>query len=467
MAKRFIQELSAQTKYDAAIKAASKGFDSSNDNDMERKKAMQQGDALLKHVDPETVKKVEAFAKQLDLDYTIKKDPSGSKYESTIAIVLGKNLKSPNLAQSAPIKVYITKDKSKVDGVLPDQATERKLGALIKYIQQKELAVNLKDVGQVQEAKRKLTSLIDKLIKEELSAHNKIKEALGPAKKISDAEAVTILNNKKYDIETTIDYDYAYRDRATDILAELEGKLKADSFDNIEGENTIRLSVYTPGKEAPFFLIRDVKNRSWSMKEFEENEVNERQEELGEGERYAGRDAEVDARKDQDFNRLSPETQKNVLDKLRKGGSVTLENEDQPAPSAADIAGKMSEILDKLNNMSEMKQDPKYKKHAEKAAKYMEAAKSALEGLTNYETMLEEKDKENKEKGAGKVLKTIEKALSKIIKDKNTVAKIMHKMPVSKVIELQSTANKELDEEKVAKAMLNVALKEGYINSNK
>lgn len=149
------------------------------------------------------------------------------------------------------------------------------------------------------------------------------------------------------------------------------------------------------------------------------------------------------------------------------GEKLKLENEDQPAPSAADIAGKMSEILDKLNTMSEMKQDLKYKKHAEKAAKYMEAAKSALEGLTNYESMLEEKDKENKEKGAGKKLKTIEKALSKIIKDKSTVAKIMHKMPVSKVIELETAANKELDEEKVAKAMLNVALREGYINSNK
>jgi len=149
------------------------------------------------------------------------------------------------------------------------------------------------------------------------------------------------------------------------------------------------------------------------------------------------------------------------------GEKLKLENEDQPAPSAADIAGKMSEILDKLNTMSEMKQDPKYKKHADKAAKYMEAAKSALEGLTDYETMLEEKDKEYKEKGAGKKLKTIEKALSKIIKDKSTVAKIMHKMPVSKVIELETAANKELDEEKVAKAMLNVALREGYINSNK
>ena len=45
---------------------------------------------------------------------------------------------------------------------------------------------------------KKLDNLINKVIEEELTAYNKIKEALGPAKKISDAEAVTILNNKKY-----------------------------------------------------------------------------------------------------------------------------------------------------------------------------------------------------------------------------------------------------------------------------
>ena len=161
--------------------------------------------------------------------------------------------------------------------------------------------------------------------------------------------------------------------------------------------------------------------------------------------------------------------------KYRKPGqtttSMTLEEKEmdmeEPSPSASDIAGKMSEILDKLNNMSEMKDDLKYKKHATKAAKYMEAAKAALEGLTDYETMLEEKEKQNQEKGAGKTLKSIEKALSKIIKDKNTVAKIMHKMPVSKVIELQAAAQKGIDEEKVAKAMLNVALREAYSLPNK
>lgn len=370
MAKRSIQELSAQTKYDAGIKAAIKGFDRSNYNDMERKKAAQQGDALLKHVDPETVKKVEAFAKQLDLDYTIKKDPNNPNFESIIVIELGKNLKNPNLVQSAPIKVYISKDRSEVDGVLPDQAAERKLGMLIKYIQQKELGVNLIKADQaLWESKRKLNFLIDKIIKEELSAHNKLKEQNQRVVFTTDGTSRTLTPNQREELK------------------------KARP-----GDSTI------------------VQKAGTSMKEG---------------------DVEQDSIKD------------------------------QPAPSAADIAGKMSEILDKLNNMSEMKQDPKYKKHAEKAAKYMEAAKSALEGLTNYETMLEEKDKENKEKGAGKVLKTIEKALSKIIKDKNMVAKIMHKMPVSKVIELQSTANKELDEEKVAKAMLNVALKEGYINSNK
>lgn len=369
MAKRSIQELSAQTKYDAAIKAVNRGFDSSNDNDMERKKAMQQGDALLKHLDPETVKKVEVFAKQLDLDYRIKKESRGSQFQPAIIILLGKNLKNLTLIQSAPIKVFITKDKSKVDGVLPDQAAERKLGMLIKYIQQKELAVNLKDVGQVQEAKRKLTSLIDKVIKEELSAHNKIKEQNQRVVFTADGTSRTLTPNQREELK------------------------KARP-----GDSTI------------------VQKAGTSMKE----------------------------------------------------GDVEQDSiEDQPTPSAADIAGKMSEILDKLNTMSEMKQDLKYKKHAEKAAKYMEAAKSALEGLTNYESMLEEKDKEYKEKGAGKKLKTIEKALSKIIKDKSTVAKIMHKMPVSKVIELETAANKELDEEKVAKAMLNVALREGYINSNK
>ncbi len=182
---------------------------------------------------------------------------------------------------------------------------------------------------------------------------------------------------------------------------------------------------------------------------------------------FAGRNAIPDVRNDKEYNALPPREKQQVINRLQNNDSVTLENEGEAnSIKATDIAGEMSEILDKLNNMSEMKDDDKYKKHATKAAKYMEAAKAALEGLTDYETMLEEKEKQNQEKGAGKTLKAIEKALSKIIKDKTTVSKIMHKMPVSKVIELQAAAQKGIDEEKVAKAMLNVALREGYLNNN-
>jgi len=148
-------------------------------------------------------------------------------------------------------------------------------------------------------------------------------------------------------------------------------------------------------------------------------------------------------------------------------GEIEQEDpEEAPAPSAADIAGKMSEILDKLNNMSEMKDDPKYEKHAAKAAKYMEAAKSALEGLTNYETMLEEKDKQKQEKEATGLLNLIRRALNKLIKDKTTVEKIMNKMPVAKALELLTATGKNVDEQKVAKAMLNVALKESFLNQS-
>lgn len=179
-------------------------------------------------------------------------------------------------------------------------------------------------------------------------------------------------------------------------------------------------------------------------------------------ETYAGVDAINTIKKSPKFAKLTPEGQKDVLDRVKKG-PVTMENDQEvDSAKATDIAGQMSEVIDKLKNISEAPKDPKYKKHADKAMKYMEAAKSALEGLTDYETMLEEKDKQNQEKGASKKLKTIEKHLSKIIKDKNMVSKIMHKMPVAKVIELQSAAEKELDEEKIAKAMLNVALKEGF-----
>ena len=53
--------------------------------------------------------------------------------------------------------------------------------------------------------------------------------------------------------------------------------------------------------------------------------------------------------------------------------------------------------------------------------------------------------------------------MSKVIKDKETLDRIMNKMPVGKAMELKKAAGGELDEEKVAKAMLKYVIKEGLV----
>ncbi len=175
---------------------------------------------------------------------------------------------------------------------------------------------------------------------------------------------------------------------------------------------------------------------------------------------------------------MTPDQKKDVKDASAKGKSVEFEkkgvsvteeseenvemaaDEVREAPVASEIAGKVSEIIDSLKAVSEAAKDNKHKRHAEKAMKYMEAAKTALEGLTAHESMLEEKDKAAKEKDATKDIKGIEKALGKIVKDKDTVAKMMKKMPVEKVLAIKDKMEGDIDETKVAKAMLNVALRE-------
>ena len=132
-------------------------------------------------------------------------------------------------------------------------------------------------------------------------------------------------------------------------------------------------------------------------------------------------------------------------------------------PVASEIAGKVSEIIDSLKAIAEAGKDNKHKRHAEKAMKYMDAAKNALEGLTAHEAMLEEKERAVKEKDATKDIKSIEKALGKIVKDKDTISKMMKKMPVEKVLAMKDKMKGEMDETKVAKAMLNVALRESVV----
>lgn len=136
-----------------------------------------------------------------------------------------------------------------------------------------------------------------------------------------------------------------------------------------------------------------------------------------------------------------------------------LENE----VKASDIAGQVSEIVDKLKTMAEAKDDPKKQKLADKAMKQMESAKAALEALTAHEMMLEEKRQKDQEKLAEKNLKGVRKHLTKLVKEPSIVEKISSKINAKRMAELKSKMKKELDEEQLARVMLQQSLKEGWI----
>jgi hypothetical protein len=302
---------------------------------------------------------------------------------------------------------------------------------------------------------QKLDALIKRILKEEMASIKE--ESKINYKKISDEEAVKILNNDKYDIETTVDYDYEYREPATDIL--MSGDIKANSFDNI-GVKEITLSVYKPGATDPFFLIRNVGNRSWTVGMFDLGKVKEANKKFitPDGRTLtAAQKAEMAASRPGD-----------TVTVTKAGEKVVQENEEamDQQPTGTDIAGQVAEIVEKLKIMSESGKDPKKQRLAEKVMKYMESAKAALEALTGHESMLEEKDQATKEKAAQGHLKAIEKHLGKIVRDKDAVGKMMKKMPIEKVIAMKQqmqSKEKELDEERVAKAMLKYSLQEGWV----
>jgi hypothetical protein len=110
-------------------------------------------------------------------------------------------------------------------------------------------------------------------------------------------------------------------------------------------------------------------------------------------------------------------------------------------------------------------EDPKKGKHAAKVMKYMESAKAALEALTAHETMLEEKDQAEQEKKAEKHKKNIEKIFKSIVKDENIVNRLKDKLTPKDIAALSKKLGekgKELDEEKLARIVLDHSLKEGW-----
>lgn len=186
---------------------------------------------------------------------------------------------------------------------------------------------------------------------------------------------------------------------------------------------------------------------------------------------YKGAKDKIEAAK----NKISNLVKSNPVDKIKSMLKMKESEEMKVAdtevlestPTATEIAGKMSEILDSLTRLSEAGKDDKHKKYAAKVMKAMEAAKSALEGLTAHEVMLEEKEKAVKEKDAQGHLKAIEKHLGKIVKDKDAVSKMMKKMPIEKVIAMKDKmADKPMDEEKLARVMLKHSLKEAAVKKN-
>lgn len=155
----------------------------------------------------------------------------------------------------------------------------------------------------------------------------------------------------------------------------------------------------------------------------------------------------------------------------KAGSTMQEENEEEmqdtqleSMPTGTEIAGQVAEIVDKLKTMSEGSDDPKKQKLAAKAMKQMESAKAALEALTAHETMLEEKKQQEEEKDAEKHVKGFKKHLTKLVKEPAAVEKIAAKMDAKKMAELKKKLKSgELDEEKLARVMLQHSLKEGWI----
>ena len=134
-----INELSPQTKYNAAMKAVDRIKAASGTSSSEYTKAIRQGNKFIEEINPVLKNAVEDFGKSLGFDTRIEKSTTGTQYEPIVQIRMGRDIREPQ------IKVIITKDADRIEGSLPDEAAERRLSNLIKQIQQKELNVELRE----------------------------------------------------------------------------------------------------------------------------------------------------------------------------------------------------------------------------------------------------------------------------------------------------------------------------------
>lgn len=149
------------------------------------------------------------------------------------------------------------------------------------------------------------------------------------------------------------------------------------------------------------------------------------------------------------------------------GNAISEEEKENPelhpTPTSYDLMGKYKEIAEDLEAIKKNPKSPKHARHAENALRHMGRVKNALEALSDHERMMEEKEQQTKQKDAGKHLKAIEKHLGKVIKDPKMVQKMMKKVPIEKAIQLKDKMGGQMDEEKIARALLKHSIKEGVI----
>jgi hypothetical protein len=408
-----ISELSPELRYKAFDKARD-AFDKSDD-DATKTKRMSQAHTFVKNISPDVKNEADRVAKLIDKNFiaSIEKGDRGKPDGMDAQIIFH----TPRDPKSKKIKYYISKEKSfRVDvepdqefGPLPENA-QRALERLIRTIREKELP-------KLDGEKKTLP------IKEEKNPD--LKKAIEAAKRISQEKGIVthVVKSQK-------------------------------------------------GKDSPFgdYTVTNKPDPNGSLVTFKAgNRVDEEDKEV------VTTDGTSKTATSQQKQSISKAKAGDTI-KYRKSGTIpstssleeadelepTTEEDAVQSPKATDLSGQVSEILDKLNAISEAPRDNKYKKHADKAIKYMEAAKTALEGLTAHEVMLEEKEKAVQMKDGESNLKNIRKHLGKVIKDKDSIEKIMKKMPIEKVLQLKDKSAGEIDEEKIAKAMLNVALREGF-----
>jgi hypothetical protein len=97
----------------------------------------------------------------------------------------------------------------------------------------------------------------------------------------------------------------------------------------------------------------------------------------------------------------------------------------------------------------------------------MGKVKTALEALSGHEKVLEDKQAQVDDKEADKHLKTIEKHVGKVIKDPRHVKNVMKHLSKEKAVYLKNKMNGQMDEEKIAHALIRKAIHEGAIPGKK